>query len=58
MSQFFIAILSFFEEALIREYLDLSVGNLRYLFFFGRDILLRVNVHGYFTFEKETTKLS
>jgi hypothetical protein len=54
MSQFLIAFFSVFEEALIREHLDLSVGNFRYLFFFGRGILL----HGHFTFEKETTKLS
>jgi hypothetical protein len=33
MSEFPTAILSFFKETLISEYLDLSVGNLRYLFF-------------------------
>jgi hypothetical protein len=35
MSEFLIAIFFVFKEALIPEYLDLSVRNLRYLFFLG-----------------------
>jgi hypothetical protein len=57
MSEFLIVILSFFKEALSREYLDLSVGNLTYLFFLNVASGCGVMYMDISTFEKETTML-